>query len=466
MPQNSPVERDSGTPIAVLLAVPAILVLAGCSGGAPGSLPGTPAHIVLVTADALRDDHLSMNGYPRATSPNIDAFAEGAWKFADAVTVIPKTSPSFATMFTGWHPEMHGVRSNLEVVPQQAPLLAEILREHGYRTAAFVANPVLDARWGFGRGFDEYRLFPRQTGMEELRGAFLDWAQRPWGRPTFVWVHLIDPHGPYTPPADYSAIFAGDALDRETVTAPIQYTPMSGFDANKILGAIPAYQLRGNESRVSFYVREYDAEIRYADAIFGEFLGLLRVRGLYDSSLVIFTSDHGESLGENDYYFEHGWYAYDTSLKIPLLIKEPGQRTGRRVAEQVSNLDFFPTVLAVAGIENRWPGLGRNVLAPLESHRAAIVENSGRYPERFLGVRTGSRKYLRHAASGREELYDLAKDPRETQNRASADAEGLRAARELFSRLTNRMRESGHEAEEGVPGAEHLEALRRLGYVQ
>jgi arylsulfatase A-like enzyme len=461
-----PVAAGTSALPAFFLAAAAFVLLAGCSGRSPAPGPRRAPHIVFITADALRDDHLSMNGYPRVTSRNIDSFAAGAWNFTDAVTVIPKTTPSFATMFTGWHPEVHGVRSNLETVPPQAPMLAEILRSHGYRTAGFVSNPVLDARWGFGRGFDEYRMFPLQSGMDDMRRAFEEWARLPWDRPTFVWVHFIDPHGPYTPPPEDSAVFSGDPLDQGKDTAPIRYEPIKGFDPNKILGAIPTYQVRGNENRVSFYVREYDAEIRYVDRIFGEIISLLRARGLFDSSLVIFASDHGESLGENNYYFEHGWYAYDTSLRIPLLIKEPGQSERRGVDEQVTTLDFFPTILAAAGIENQWPGPGRNLLAPLESGRSALVENSGRYPERYMGLRTSRLKYLRQVPSGREELYDLATDPRETQNRAPADAAGLRAARELYAKLLGELRETAREAEEGKPGAEHIEDLRRLGYVQ
>ena len=456
----------TNTQPAILLAMAASLLLADCSGRSPAPAPRRTPNIVLITADALRYDHLSMNGYPRATSRNIDSFAAGAWNFTDAITVIPKTTPSFATMFTGRHPEVHGVRSNLEAVPPGAPMLAEVLRSRGYRTAGFVSNPVLDARWGFGRGFDQYRMFPLQSGMDDMRRAFVEWAQPPWDRPTFVWVHFIDPHGPYTPPPEDSAVFSGDSLDKGKDTAPTRYQPISGFDPNKILGAIPAYQVRGNENRVSFYVREYDAEIHYMDRIFGEIVSLLRTRGVFDSSLVIFASDHGESLCENNYYFEHGWYAYDTSLRIPLLIKEPGQSERRRVDEQVSNLDFFPTILAAAGIEDQWPGPGRNLLAPIESGRSALVENSGRYPERYMGFRTSRLKYLRQIPSAREELYDLAADPRETVNRVPADAGALRAARELYSRLLGELRETARESEEGKPGTEHLDDLRRLGYVQ
>ena len=256
--------------------------------------PATRPHIILVTADALRPDHLSMNGYPRETSPVIDAFARRAWNFTEAITVIPKTCPSFATLFTGLPPAEHGVRHNRTPLPDKAPLLAEILAANGYRTAAFVSNPVLHRRAGFNRGFDVYEIFRDGEGPEEVNRVFAKWARAEWNQPTFVWIHYIDPHGPYTPPAEFSDLFAGDSLDGGEQRAPTEYARMPGFNPNKVMGAIPKYQLLEGEDRVAFYVRQYDAEIRSVDHAFGGILTLLRDQGLFDSSAILFTADHGE----------------------------------------------------------------------------------------------------------------------------------------------------------------------------
>ena len=146
-------------------------------------------HIVLITADALRADHLSVNGYRRKTSPNIDEFADVAWHFTRMITVIPKTGPSFATFFTGRHPREHGVRANFTAIPLELPTLAERLRAVGYRTAAFVSNPVLRENMGFARGFDHYEVHERQDGVRRVNRAFLRWGRRGvWDRPTFVWL--------------------------------------------------------------------------------------------------------------------------------------------------------------------------------------------------------------------------------------------------------------------------------------
>jgi arylsulfatase A-like enzyme len=428
--------------------------------------PGPPPHILLVTADTLRADHLSFHGYPRATSPRIDAFAEQAHAFTQAFSVIPKTAPSFATMFTGRQPEEHGVRSNFARLPQELPVLAERLREAGYRTAAFVSNPALREAKGFGRGFDRYRMFPEEDGVARVNRAFLDFAQEPWERPSFVWLHYIDPHGPYEPPARYEALFFGDAASHSDTRVPRGYALEEGRP-NKVLGAVPRYQQRPDrEDRVAAYVARYDAEIRYVDDAFGEVTDTLRARDLYDASAIVFTSDHGESLGEHDLYFEHGWFAYDASLRVPFFVKEPGQREGRRVDTPVSNLDLLPTLLGLARVPLDAPQ-GIDLLNQTRRPGPVLVQSSDRYPEKFHGARSARWKYLRRQADGREELYDLEADPGETNDLAASQP---RKRRQLGEFVVSRLAELRSRAVPPAQGVsddpETLERLRELGYVQ
>jgi len=435
----------------------------------PGALQTARPHIVLITADALRPDHLSVNGYARQTSPAIDAFASHAWNFSEAVTVIPKTGPAFATMFSGRHPAEHGVRSNLHSVSNSTQMLAQILKQNGYRTAAFVGNPVLQPQLGYDRGFDKYQVLPSADGVVTVEESFLPWARAGWDRPTFAWIHFLEPHGPYRPPEAFSAMFAEDELEEsDNRTAPLSYKPLPGATPNKVLGAIPLYQQIEDEDQLGVYIREYDAEIRYMDTAFSRIISFLKQSGLYDQSIVIFAADHGESLGEHDYYFEHGWFAYDASLRIPLLIKEPHQTDGRTVAEQVSLLDFLPTVLALARVETEQAEDGTNILAPLNGDRAVIVENSDRYPERYIGLRTRSMKYLRVESTGNEELYNLIDDPGEATNRVDVDNQALKVARERTAGLLERYhaRHSHTAAKPETHELKHLEELRSLGYVR
>ncbi len=452
-----------------MLALIAALT-AGCDRPAAKSSP----HVVLVTADALRADHLSGNGYPRATSPRLDAFARTAWSFSNAVTVLPKTGPSFVTLFSGLHPRVHLVEANRYRIPSDVPLLAERLKTAGYRTAAFVSNPVLSSGKGYARGFESYRIV---DGVAAVNGAFREWAEAAWQSPTFVWVHYIDPHGPYTPPADLADLFADDALARaETRRLPLDYAAIPGFPLEYALGAIPRYQRIDGEDRVADYVLRYDREIRHVDRAFGEILDLLAARGLFDASAVIFTSDHGESLGERDYFFEHGWFVDEGSLRIPLFVKPPGTTAAVSISAPVSNLDLAPTILALAGVEPVGTP-GRNLLAPLPDRRPMLIANTSTYPERYFGLRVDGRKYFRRVATAREEgqlrddpgpeeLYDLTADAGETMNLAAVRPEQIAAMRaEMASLLAESRPPAGREPISARDGNQDVERLRALGYV-
>jgi arylsulfatase A-like enzyme len=439
-------------------AVGLALALAACSG------PPAP-HVVLVTADALRADHLSLYGYPRQTSPRLDAFARDASVFAQAISVIPKTAPSFATIFTGRHPEVHGVRSNFASLPAELPLLPERLRAAGYRTAAFVSNPALGEAKGFARGFDVYRMLPADDGVAQVNRAFIAFAEEPWSRPTFVWLHYIDPHGPYQPPLAYEELFLGDEWSRQPARVRRGYD--TGGFGNKVLGAVPGYQQRADgEDRVAAYVARYDAEIRYVDDAFGEVLDTLRAQGVFDAAAIVFTSDHGESLGEHDLYFEHGWFAYDSCLRVPLVIKAPGQRGGRASEAPVSNLDLLPTLLGLAGVPSPDAG-GADLLREPAPADPILVESSDRYPEKFHGARTPRWKYLRRESDGREELYDLTADPAETRNLAASQADARRQLADFTAaRRAELRRAAAARPEEAPVDPATLDQLRRLGYVE
>ena len=420
-------------------------------------------HIVLVTADTLRADHLSHAGYPRETSPHLDRLAAGATVFSDAVALIPKTGPAFATVFSGRPPAAHGVRWNLVRLPRELPLLAERLAESGYRTAAFVSNPVVRSERGYGRGFETYELVTGPDAMAGVTDAFLSWADGEWQQPRFVWLHYIDPHGPYLPPRELEERFLSDPWATSTDRVAVEPAPGQP-DGNKLLGAIPKYQRRGREDRVAVFVARYDAEIRAMDAQVGRVVAFLRDRGIYDDAALVFTSDHGESLGEHDFYFEHGWFAYEPSLRVPLLVKAPGQTGAATVEAQVSHLDLLPTLLALAGAPPDPGAPGANLLRPLPERGPIPIESSDRYPEKYVGVRTSRWKYLRRVSDGAEELYDLRADPGETANLAAVETE-------VLAELRARQREASEVAplRPGSPVRDPdaiRDQLRALGYVE
>jgi arylsulfatase len=426
---------------------------------------------VLITADALRADHLSVNGYPRETSPNIDRFAGGAWHFSQAVSVIPKTGPSLTTLFTGHHPETHRGRTNFAGVPPGLPLLAERLKGEGYRTAAFVSNPSVRGSVGFARGFDTFQELLEGDGVEAVNAAFLQWASGEWTAPSFVWLHYIDPHGPYEPPPALEALFIDDewAQSPERVSLDYAAHQVEGGSPNKILGAVPRYQQQGEEDRVAAYVARYDAEIRHMDDAFGEVVGRLQDLGRYDDALVLFTADHGESLGEHDFYFEHGWFAYDATLRVPLMIKRPGQTRGGVVEAQVSLLDIVPSVRDVVGASWEDDGPGGSVFRAPESRPLVLVESAGSYPDKYRGLRSARSKFLTSRESV-EELYDLATDPGETVNLASQESEVLAELRRQIPEARAALRSDpstfAPEIESEDVDPRTREQLRSLGYLE
>lgn len=449
---------------------PSRLLLAGALVAAACVRELPPPDVVLVTADTLRADHLSINGYPRATSPNIDRFAREAWHFTQAITVIPKTGPAFISLFTGQHPRRHGVRSNASRVPDAFPMLAERLRTEGYRTAAFVSNPAVRGARGFSRGFETFEERFEGDGVSAVNAAFREWVAGGWSHPTFVWIHYIDPHGPYDPPADLERLFIDDewAGSTERVSLDYEARQVEGGAPNKILGAVPLYQQRDREDRVAAYVARYDAEIRHVDAAFGEVVQELERLDRLQDALVIFTSDHGESLGEHNYYFEHGWFAYDATLRVPLMVKLPDQSEGGIVDAQVSVLDVVPTIGAVLGRLWEPGGPGGNLFGTPKSRPLLAVESAGRYPVKYRGLRSTRWKYLT-GRDGSEELYDLKADPGETENLAREESTALVELRGRLPEILFALRSGSPPAppsEDVEMDARVREQLKALGYLE
>jgi len=441
-------------------AIIAALAFACSCGARPA-----PPHLFLITVDTLRADHTGIGGYERATTPHLDALAREALVFEQAITLVPKTGPSLATHWTGLPPEAHGVTTNKLALPADVPVLAERLADAGFDTAAFVSNPILSRKKGFARGFARYSEYPKDEGLADLTRDFLAWAsERSWETPSFVWIHLIDPHGPYTPPENLRERFTSDALFRnELRRVPLDYQPAPGAPPNSSLGALPPYQRLGTEDRVAYFVSQYDAEIVAMDEAVGSVLAFLRENDLFEDAGIVFTSDHGESLGEHDYYFEHGWFVHDATLRVPLVVKAPDHDDAGRIAVQVSNLDTLPTLLAMAGVEASAALPGRDLLAELEP-RAFLVRNPASYPENLRALRTPEYKLVRNLDTGREQLFALTTDPNEERDVAAEQPERLDEMRRIFDVLASR---DGKPASKPVVvevDERERALLERLGY--
>ncbi len=352
--------------------------------------------------DTLRADHLGAYGYPFPTSPTIDELAEEALVFEAAIATCPATAPSIASILTGHHRATHGVVRNGAVLREGVATLTESLQAAGYRTVGVVANPALIEDLGFGQGFDTFGTpeaivtgGPGRFGGEPVVAEALAEIDALQPGPFFLWVHFMDPHGAYFPPENQRALFdPTDYAQPGDVSLPL-------LKANHGLAAIPRYQrLTGQQTGELIDPGElrarYDPEIHYVDEHIGALIDGLRDRHLWDDSLFVLTADHGESLGEHNYYFQHGFFPYEDTLRVPLLIRF-NRRLGdaQRITETISLLDLNPTILDLAG----QPGLGEtegksavSIIEDRAADRSAFAVTY--YGNRLVTLRHGNMKYV------------------------------------------------------------------------
>jgi arylsulfatase A-like enzyme len=365
-------KRDSDNRLlaveAIILALLILTVLAGFISpttlwSAPSRGTGKGTNILLITVDTLRDDHLSYRGYSRETSPNLDTLASEGVVFENAYASCPRTFPSLSSVLTGRYVHRHGARNNFHhALPGFNLTLPEILKREGYLTGAVVTNVGLQARRGIDQGFDYYletdhqnlqakkvpalrllefvRLsYPlrslRDNQAERTRLEAVKFIKRNRDRRFFLWVHFLDPHMDYNPPPKFAGLFDSDYRGRYR----------NHFHYGGIGGAKMIFDCPLGPAEIEHAIALYDGEIRRTDNEIGKLLDKLKEWGLYDDCLVIFSADHGESLGEHGYHFAHGDLIYNPCMHIPLVIRFPRGQPRKKVSTPVSNVDLMPTVL-------------------------------------------------------------------------------------------------------------------------
>jgi arylsulfatase A-like enzyme/Flp pilus assembly protein TadD len=415
------------------LWIASLLVI--CPGLLAESKPNL--NVVIITIDTLRADHLGCYGYKQIRTPNIDALASESARFERAYTPVPVTLPAHAVIFTGTYPVFSGMHdfSGNKLNPKQ-PTLASVLKRQGYTTGAVIGSAVLDSRFGLNQGFDFYydhfdfnRL--QESNLEEMErpgnvvaDVALDWLGKNRQSKFFLWMHLYDPHYPYRPPPPYSE----------------QYKD-----------------------------RLYDGEIAFADVQVGRLISFLKANNIYRNTLIVLTGDHGESLGEHGEK-THGFFIYNATLHVPVIIHLPGSMSTKTVSELVSLADLMPTVLQVLKVEIPAEAQGQSLLPLMVPRKAG--ESRNLYAETFLPrlhfnwseLRAVETEKYQFIDAPKPELYDLSKDPGETQN-LYTDRKAV--AEELRNRLTTLVGQysAGQEMAEktGLDPA-LMERLKSLGY--
>jgi arylsulfatase A-like enzyme/Tfp pilus assembly protein PilF len=387
--------------------------------------------IVIISIDTLRADHLPAYGYKKIRTPAIDALAADGVLFERAYSHAPQTLPAHTSLLSGRLPFETGVRDNVGFTVKPAErLLPQMLRERGFATGGVVSAYVLRKETGISQGFDFFDgdmppSSPELTiGQVQRDGGISEaiaerWLDTVGTARAFLFLHLYEPHKPYSPPERFS-----------------QYAP-------------------------------YDGEIAYADEIVGRLIKYLKSHQLYDRSTVILLSDHGEGLGDHG-ELEHGLFVYDEAIHVPLIIKQEGTvGAGRRVADLVQHIDIVPTVLdfvkapVPGGLHGRslkpvLDGTGRLEAAPVYSEALYARYHFG-WSE--LTALTDDR--YRYIKAPREELYDLQRDAHERTNIADERVQARQAMRSAL----NRVAEGATIQAPGEVSADARERLQALGYV-
>jgi len=408
----------------LLLAIAA--AAAACGGGARATRPSA----LLITLDTTRADALGCYGNPVAATPNLDRLALESVLFETARTTAPITLPAHASMLTGLYPPRHGVRDNgLAPLPAEARTLAEAARQAGIRTGAVVSAGVLAERWGLAQGVDSWHDPAARAELAAHQGVELDAAQaletarsflRDAGEsaPFFLWVHLFDPHQPYTAPAEFVARAGGDP---------------------------------------------YLAELAHADWAIGALRAELEDLGLLESTWIVVVGDHGEDFGQHGEP-THALFAYDTTLRVPLLVRAPdGAGAGVRRADPVSVADVHPTLLQALGLEPS-PGVdGRSLLLPPAPGRGVYFETFTGWLNYGWSPLTGwADEHGKYVHSSAPQFFDTASDPLEHTDLAAAPATVLEPYRAALAALQTL---PAFHAETTAPLEEvEIAALRELGY--
>jgi arylsulfatase A-like enzyme len=486
--------------IAASLAFEHKLSTRGLANAKPVASPAP--NIVLITMDTVRADHLSTYGYGRNTTPNLTAFAAGATLYRHTVAVSNMTLATHVSIFTGLYAGVHGAHYDPPSYPDGRPLpagiptLAETLAQRGYFTLGVVANyGYLSSFFGVDRGFQVYDVrepvavlnssphlflryqvrhliglfassaaFDRSTrGAEEIDSVAIPLLRETPARqaPVFLFLNYMDAHWPYLPPAPYDRKFPGKLRD---------FTDMSYKSLEQDL----IFSRRDITPREKEHlISQYDGGIAYLDSELGRLFASLKELGLYDNSLIVVTSDHGENFGDR-HSLQHGIAVYHDEVNVPLIVKYPRQNAPRTVDDLVSQIDLAPTILEVAGVPRPLAFAGQSLTQPVDSERYLYSEafppdSPDNLAERFR--RTERAIYHHHqkfieSTKGDRELYDLDTDPEERRD-LYLNAGGFRQASALKTILDGWAARQPKFVSEPVSMPQRVrEQLKSLGYAQ
>lgn len=401
-------------------------------------------NVLLISIDTCRADYLSCYGFKQNTTPNVDALASEGILFENALAPLPYTLPAHCSMLTGTTPQYHGVLDNsLYQLADNNVTLAERLKEKGFLTTAFISSFTLDPIFGIDQGFDVY-----DTDFEDERNPIginermagdttalaIKWLEKNKKKKSFLFVHYYDPHYTYNPPEPFASRF------------------------------------RFANTAISKAFFGYAGEIAYTDHCIGLLIQKLKELGLYDSTLIVVTADHGEGLGDHKEP-THGYYIYQSTMHVPLVFKIPGGPQGIRIKSRVGLVDIVPTICSLLGVEIKEPVQGKDLTA---YYRSDVPVYPGRHldclslgPTKYkanslLAVVTDRYKYIQ---TTRPELYDLEKDPYEKTNIIDLESHRAGIMQDRLRQIIEETPSVSAQNSKVEMDTETLKRLESLGYI-
>lgn len=432
--------------VKVVFLLLAIFIMSGFSDSSFREKERKKFNIIIILVDALRFDHLGCYGYRKNTSQNIDAVSKKGLVFENAISQATWTKPSVASLFTSRHIKEHAtatyatnyadpVKGN--VLPSSAVTLAEVLFKHGYKTKAIVDNPFIQKGFGLEQGFIEYDSI---VSDHNKTSHALEWIGKNIKKNFFLYIHYMAPHADYCPPRGYKSKYKGTIDFSEKHQKFFNDLDMSQEDIEELTA-------------------RYDGEINYIDSEIHRLLSYLLKKGLFEETIIVITSDHGEALVENK-VVGHG-YPLNTVIQVPLIVLLPHNHSQQRVSDVVELIDIAPSVLAQLNIEAPSSFRGRNIFTIDDNAREKL--GFSQHGEMVV-IRSKDYIFKKRTNKNKIFLYDLRSDPFELVNISKdniGQVEYFMSAYNVFQNKQDKIKMDSKVIDE-----EQVKRLRSLGYFQ
>lgn len=421
-------------------------------------------NVILITIDALRADHLGCYGYKRNTSPNIDKLAKEGVLFTQAIAQSSHTPTSMSTILTSTMPNKHSLYTWGYSLNPNLSTIASVLKSQGYQTIFFVANNNFSTGLhGFTNGFDVFD--DKEADAVMLTDKALKFIKECKNKLFFLWIHYMNVHSPYIPLEQYDKLYINDELYSQQKKLPIVKDSFNEYGYKGIPESLA--KQKGGIDNPDYYIAQYDGAIKTIDARVEVILKMLKQYHIDKKTLIIITADHGEMMGEHDYYFFHGAFLYEPLLKIPLIIKYDKIIPKNKVVETPinANLDVAPTILSILRINRVKTFQGRSLLGTIlkkNKYYSPYVFSDEGYGVKCIR-NTGWKLITSYLCNNEYELYDLKHDPRELNNLVSVEIEKFAY---LKQKLDGYKQLGKNKQPKPILDEVTKKRLKSLGYVQ